>query len=376
MIPFDWRLFAAMMRSTFSRQHFSLRHALIACSFLFLTILFMLVILPFRLLDSLLFPGWRKTHVEAPIYILATPRSGTTFLHRMMCADQQFSWIKLYHTIFPSVILYKLFVALGWLDSKLGSPLQRLVGVLEGQAFKGWEGIHATGLSKSEEDEQYWVYTLATPAALLLFPWLSEIDDVRFVDELESPRREKLGRYYYKNLQRHAYTTGPEQTLLAKNALAIGRLETQMEVTPDMRVVHLVRHPYEAIASMISMFTAPWKAHSPEKIADPKYTGQIATLLIDYYRYMLELQKNLPSDRYIEIRYENLIADPKGTVESIYQQFGIELGDAYQAWLTKETQKSREYKSTHSYSLQDFGLDEAVIAEEAADLFEHYGFKR
>lgn len=376
MIPFDWAMLGKLLRSSFSPKYFSLRHALISTTFLLLILLFMLLILPLRLLDSLLFPGWSKTQVRAPIYILATPRSGTTFLHRMLCADAQFSWIKLYHTIFPSVLLYKLFAALGVLDRKIGSPLQRLLGLLEGQAFKGWEGIHATGLSKSEEDEQYWVYTLMTPASTLLFPWLKETPEVGFVDRLPEPKRQKLGRYYLQNLQRHAYASGSQYTLLAKNALAIGRLRTQMEVTPDMRVVHLVRHPYEAIASMISMFTAPWKAHSPDKVADPEYTGQIANLLIEYYRYMLQLKQELPPERYIEVRYEDLIAEPKAVVERIYQQFKLPMTVEYQQWLEAEVNKSRSYKSSHSYSLQDFGLNEAQIAEQAADLFEHYGFTR
>lgn len=376
MFPFDWRVLGAMLRSSFSAKNFSVRHSLVAITFLLLTIMFLLVVLPFRLLDYLLFPAWRKQAVTAPIYILATPRSGTKFLHRMLCADEQFSWIKLYHTIFPSVLLYKLFAVLGWIDNRIGHPVQRLLALLEGQAFKGWEGIHATGLAKSEEDEQYWVYTLMTPASLLLFPWLNDMPDVRFLDDLPAPRRNKLARYYLNNLRRHAYATGPEKTLLAKNALAIGRLRTQLEVTPDMRIVHLVRHPYEAIASMISMFTAPWKVHSPEKISDPEYTGQIATLLIDYYRYMLALQKELPPERYIEVRYAALIDDPKAVVNGVYRQFGLDMSSEYAAWLDKEVSQSRQYKSSHSYSLEDFGLNKALIAEQAADLFDHYGFER
>lgn len=375
MVPYSWKMLFTFLRLTFSREHFSIRHASIATLFLALTGLFLLLILPFRLLDYLLFPNWKGTPVKAPIYILATPRSGTTFLHRMLCADQQFSWIKLYHTIFPSISLYKLFAVLGRLDSKLGSPMQRLVARLEGQAFKGWDGIHATGLSKSEEDEQYWVYTLMTPASLLLFPWLNETGEVKFVDQLPQAKREKFANYYLANLQRHAYATGSEHTLLAKNALAIGRLRTQMQVTPDMRIVHLVRHPYEAIASMISMFTVPWSVHSPEKVSDPQYTGQIASLLIDYYRYMLELKQSLPADRYIEVRYEDLISQPQQVVENIYRQFGLPMSAEYQTWLEAETNKARAYKSSHSYRLADFGLSEADIAEQAKDLFEYYGFE-
>ena len=55
-------------------------------------------------LDELLFPEWRDQEVKAPVFIFATPRSGTTLLHRLLSFDEG-NWVgpRLYETVWPSV---------------------------------------------------------------------------------------------------------------------------------------------------------------------------------------------------------------------------------------------------------------------------------
>ena len=38
----------------------------------------------FFLFDDLLFPGYRSQEVKQPVFIIGNPRSGTTFLHRLL----------------------------------------------------------------------------------------------------------------------------------------------------------------------------------------------------------------------------------------------------------------------------------------------------
>lgn len=59
-----------------------------------------------RWIDPLLF-SYRATTVEKPIFILANPRSGTTFMHRLMSIDPQFIMPKMYQTLWSSVLIYK-----------------------------------------------------------------------------------------------------------------------------------------------------------------------------------------------------------------------------------------------------------------------------
>jgi hypothetical protein len=77
----------------------------------------------------------------------------------------------------------------------------------------------------------------------------------------------------------------------------------------------------------------------------------------------------------LEIRYENLVANPQGTVESIYRGLGLEIGDEYRAVLAEETEKARQYKSKHTYTLEEYGLTKQMVYEELQEVFEEYGFE-
>ena len=56
-------------------------------------------------LDPLFFPRLRRTRVKAPIVIVGNPRSGTTFLQRLMARDTaNFSCLKMWEIFFaPSI---------------------------------------------------------------------------------------------------------------------------------------------------------------------------------------------------------------------------------------------------------------------------------
>ena len=63
-----------------------------------------------RALDHLLFPGFRRQPVTAPVFIVAPPRSGTTLTQKLMSLDTtRFLHVKLYQTIFPSVCYQRCF---------------------------------------------------------------------------------------------------------------------------------------------------------------------------------------------------------------------------------------------------------------------------
>ena len=55
-------------------------------------------------LDPILFPSLRRTQVTAPTFCIGHARSGTTYLHRLMAADPQFSYPVMYELFFPSLL--------------------------------------------------------------------------------------------------------------------------------------------------------------------------------------------------------------------------------------------------------------------------------
>ena len=56
------------------------------------------------MLDALLFPSWKSTKIDSPVFITGIPRSGTTFLHRTLAQDKRFTSTSMWELLFaPSI---------------------------------------------------------------------------------------------------------------------------------------------------------------------------------------------------------------------------------------------------------------------------------
>lgn len=372
---FHFPVFFRLLRLTFSRRYFSPRHAALAVLFVIPFLLLRGIVWLGRGLDFVFFPGYRRQPVSAPIYIIGNPRSGTTFTHRLLSGDPRFSYLQLWHTIFPAVTFHKLFAAVGALDRKLGRPATRLLDAISNRGFKGWESIHKTGPREAESDEMLFVYAMLSPLLVLLFPFLDELPEAKFVDSLPEAERRRLMRYYRDCLQRHLYATGPDKVLLQKVALIAGRLRSILETFPDMRIVYLVRHPYESIPSLISMFRVPWRTLAPAAYDDPRATAAVTTMICDYYRAILQLKKELPAEQFIDVYYRDLVADPRGCIDELYGKLGLDMSEEFRQVLEEESDRARHYKSRHQYSLEEYGLSREQICRELGEVLEEYGFE-
>jgi len=363
-----------LIRLTFSKRYFSWRHTLFVVLFLPPFFILRVFVWGMRKLDYLFFFGFTRQQINKPLYIIGNPRSGTTFSHRLLALDEQFCYLRLYHTVFPSVTCYKIFALFGRVDSLLGGCGKRLLHAISARGFKGWETIHPTGPEKAESDEMYFMYAMLSPNLGLLFPFLKEMDAATFVDFLPEKSRKKLMKYYYSCLQRHLYAEGPDKILLQKVALIAGRIGTIYELLPDIRVVHLVRHPYQSIPSLVSMFDTTWKTLAPEACRNGQAYVDLTDMICDYYEHLHEFEKNLPAENLLKIRYEDLLADPYGVVAGIYEKFDLELGPAYDKVLQQQVEKAKSYQSRHSYSLENYGVSEELIKNRLKTVFDDYGF--
>jgi hypothetical protein len=158
-----------------------------------------------------------------------------------------------------------------------------------------------------------------------------------------------------------------------------GRFEIVKSALPGARFVHVLRHPYEALPSTLSLFTVPWRWHSPSIRPDGPEVRALARLTIDYYRFLHE--KTLESERdqsrrFVCIQYRDLLADPAKHVFEIYDRFQLELSDEVRDRIVAHCAEQRNYKSEHQYSLSQFGLTKDYVYNELKELFDHYGFER
>lgn len=372
---FDFGLFMRLIWQNL--LHFSIRRLFLVIGFIVLFSFVQFFTLLLRLMDEVFYPAYRKKEIKKPVFIISNPRSGTTYLHSLFCLDEdRFTYFLLYHTFFPSVVFYKFILLLKRIDSKLNWVMRRFFEKVERKVFKGWEDIHPMGFERSEEDEGIFVLQMMSPAVGLFCPWFRNIEKTFVADELPEKKKAKMMNYYESTLKRFMYAWGKEKQFLAKNVISTGRIEMLLKTFPDARIIYPMRHPYQTIPSITSMFTAPWKLISPKLPENSPEFRSWGNMTIQFYLHFLKTLNSIPPDQIYIFHYKELLDNPYELMVKIYGFMGFEMDEQYAQKLLSVTGKSNSYNSKHNYSLEQYGFSKDEINQELSLIFEKFEFER
>lgn len=327
------------------------------------------------LLDDLFFRGYRRVEVRSPVFVVGNFRSGTTFLHRLLAKDQErFTTMQMWEVLFaPSILGRKVVKAIAVLDRWLGRLGARRVATME-ETWHEENVMHWVGLREPEEDDYLLLHVWSALTIGLSSGVLEEARPYAYFDTaLSKTERDRIMDFYRRCLQRHLYARRSGQ-YLAKNPALTPKLNSVYEWFPDARVICLVRSPLEAVPSFVSMMQFSWRV-----IGAPRESDALRDYIVDmarhWYSYPLERLEGIPRDGFIFVRYDDLAADPAGTVSSIYDHFGFEMSPAYAGVLQEESGKARRYRSQHKYSVEQTGLSWEQMLAIYRDVFDRFGFE-
>lgn len=358
-------------------KHFSIPRFLFTLVFVSLHFIGMLVIAFGRLLDEIFFRNYKNVDLSEPVFIISNPRCGTTFLHRLLCLDKErYTFSLLYHTIFPCVTYIKIIQLIAKIDKKIGGLLHKLINKLDDWFFGGWKYVHPMGFDRSEEDEALFTLMAYTPALILLSPWAHQLNYLEFLDKTDEKTKAKIKRFYIASLKRIVYATNPDATLLMKNVFSTGRLQFILSCFPQAKIIYPVRHPYNAVPSVVSMFTGPWRVHSRDVKDDSEECRAFAQIAIHYYNYIFEQRNLIPKENLLIVKYAEVVAQPQLTAHKIYDHFGFNKSEAFLSALKAYTLESKKYKSKHSYSLSQYGLSKEYLYEQLSELMDYFEFDK
>jgi omega-hydroxy-beta-dihydromenaquinone-9 sulfotransferase len=327
-------------------------------------------------LDDVLYPEWRDQPIDQPVFIIGNPRSGTTMLHRLVSMDEAaFAPLTLAHTFFPAVTFRKTISAMARIDEKVpGHPGRRFVDAINRVFFSGWDGIHQMGIDKAEEDEAIFLFAFNTVNFCLMVPDMESLLPLAKSDEDDVRFQRRFMEFYEAQMRKHLFADGKNRRFLNKNVFMMGRLERLDERFPDAKYVYLVRHPYEAIPSFLSMWWEKWISDDPKFPKEGTDTRILAELAVYYYERAMTLREQIGAERFHVVDYRDLVRDPRGTVHRIYDFLGMEIRPEFQRALEDATRHQKEYESRHDYSLTDFGLSESWVYDRLAPFFDAFHF--
>jgi len=322
------------------------------------------------LLDEVFFRAYRAVSIRSPVFILGIPRSGTTFLHRVLSRDtHNFTTMQLWEMLLaPSITGRKVLMALGAVDRCLGGFGRRLLAALEARAFAGVRKIHRISFFEPEEDDLVLLPIFASIFLLFPFPFPEALWHLARFDEATPPSdRRRIMSFYRRCIQRHLYVHGPGKCFLSKNPAMTAKIDAIDAYFPDAKVVCNVREPFSAIPSLLSFLSFTWSRFDN----DPRgcaFRDMVLDLAGHWYRHPWERLPGWPDSRRAIVYYDVLTGDPCATVSDLYAQFALEMTPGFARCLEEEREKSRRYKSEHTYSLDQYGLTSEDIVRQFGDV--------
>lgn len=330
------------------------------------------------LLDEILFPGYQQQKIIQPVFIIGNPRSGTTFLQRLLARDSQNFLVMRTWEIFgaPSILMRKIFRGVVKVARGLGVQISKRIRKLE-RLWKESDRIHRLKVRAPEEDEYLFIHNFSTMKIWSFAANEDEADPYIYFDsKLPVSEKERMMDFYTSCVQRYIFYHGEKNThYLSKNPNFTPAIKTILARFPDAKFIYLIRSPLKAIPSHISLKEREWRMlGSPlERYACREFILRSSD---HWYTYPLEILKQLPDDQYAIIRFDDLISDAKTTVEGLYLRLGIDMTPGFLDHLELESKLARNHRSRHQYSLEDMGIDPKFLRNRYRRIIEEYQLRK
>jgi hypothetical protein len=284
--------------------------------------------------------------VAQPIFITGLPRSGTTFLHRLMLTDPQNRAPLVWETIYPS--------------PASGSRLERIARVASQlKAFNwiapGFQALHPLEATSPQECSEITAHVFRS----LRFDTTYHIPSYRDWLDADVVHNLPAYRFHKRFLQYLQHQNGRATQWVLKCPEHLFAIEVIRMVYPDARIVFVHRDPVKVLLSQSQL---------TEVLRRP-FTRQLDTQalgLLESRRWHDGAQRMVAigddagfPDPVCHVHHMDLISDPVSTVDAVYRHFGMALSPHVATAIDDYvTAKPKGGYGQHSYHFEDHGLHE------------------
>ncbi len=290
-----------------------------------------------------------------PLIIVGLPRSGTTFLHRMLSLAPDARALTTWEVRRP-------------LPDR-GIDLRRAMAALQIGAFKmampGVDAKHRIDLDEPEECMFLLDSSLCSAAFWIFGPIYG------YVEWLLDQDLRPAYRVYREHLQMFA-AGSPGRRLVLKAPFHTPYLEELIGAVPEAMVVQTHRDPVKITSSVNSLF-ASYHGAACRDLDVGRMARVNLDLLTRMARGSMEARAHIGEDRVLDVSHAALVEDPIGVVRRIHSHHGLPFDGEYEATLEAYLERRpRRRFGKHEYSADEFGMTDAEIAAEFTAYVERF----
>lgn len=321
---------------------------------------------PLRLYERVRYAGAlnRTTIHPSPIFIVGHWRTGTTFLHYLMCQDAQVGYVTTFQAAAPGFTL---------VGERLLKPLLGSI-VPKAHPTRLIDNIPLSFDGPQEEDVAVASMTPYSYLHSFTFPRQAASFFERYVlfNDLSEQKRAEWTRVYLTIL-RKATILAEGKRLVLKSPCNSGRIPVLLELFPEAKFIHIYRDPYDVFMSMRFVYQTVLPRSQLQTVGADLIDAHILRFYEQMMQRYLAERALIPPENLVDVRFEDLEAQPLEQVRGVYADLGLsgfdEAERAFRAYLD----------SVAGYQKNRYELTDEVIAKVNRHwnfAFEEWGYTR
>lgn len=318
-------------------------------------------------------PAVAQVSVREPVFVMGLPRTGTTFLHRLLSLDPEVRSPLLWELMAPVPAAHPQTPEevrtsdMAKDNSKRRKFVHKLIADRQNMGDHALQHIHEIGADLPEEC----ILALTDELPLHMSLLYSCYVNWESYFAIASAKVAAAYAHYKQVLQLLSFQAdqgaAPKRWVLKCPAHLYYTKEIA-KVFPDAKIVWTHRHPVSAVPSLCSLVKSLFQVYYENESRSDALLGRKVRDLSS--RFLLECDKDIKESGLpcSHIHYEDLIRDPVGVVKKIYANNNWVFSDAYQTVLQeylKDNKEAREKKKGESDVLHDYSPEEfSLTADE------------
>jgi len=301
-----------------------------------------------------------QQRIDAPVFIVGLPRTGTTHLHGMISQDPANRAPATWEVMYPAAqagTQQQIDRTRAMTDTRLGWANRLAPEFMR---------IHPIAADLPQE-------CIAITAQVFMSIQFHTTHNVPSYQDWFEDADQALGWNFHRRLLQHLQAKRPGNRWVLKAPGHLFALEGLLQRYPDAKIVHTHRDPLRVMASMASHATVLRRAFSDN--ADPR---QIAADWADRWARALDLfisvRDRARPEQFLDVNFDAIENDPMGTIERVYDFVGwpvtAETRTAINAFLAANPKNKH---GVHRYTLEQFGLSRSAEAARFKSYCDRFG---